>query len=273
MQYALVGELRMQAIRGAKGICPDCKRSVIAKCGPKVIHHWAHEGRRDCDSWWENETQWHRDWKARFPEDSREISHVDTHGETHRADIKTPTGIYVEVQHSPISDVERSSREHFYQNLIWVVDGKPFIKNFELGHMLPSADSEVAKDIVWFKADWGMRGSLDGIFYRKSENPEPSGGVWVKGIREIMDQIKLSYKGQHQYAWKKPRTTWLQSDFPVYLDFGDDWLLRLEKYGELSLPTVRLVSKEEFVQGCMTEFDCKSVCRLPAPWFNSEQNR
>ena len=64
---------------------------MVAKCGPRIIHHWAHEGRRNCDLWWENETEWHRDWKNLFPLDCREVSHTAEDGEVDRADIRTYT--------------------------------------------------------------------------------------------------------------------------------------------------------------------------------------
>ncbi|WP_208116649.1 MULTISPECIES: hypothetical protein [unclassified Rhizobium] len=107
-----------------------CGSAVVAKCGPRVVHHWAHKGRRNCDPWWENETEWHRQWKNHFPEECREISHIAEDGEIHRSDIKTPHGVYIEVQHSAMTDAERKSREEFYKNLIWVIDGQPFKKNF-----------------------------------------------------------------------------------------------------------------------------------------------
>jgi competence protein CoiA len=74
---------------------------------------WAHAGWRNCDPWWENETPRHREWKSLFPDHCREITHTAHDGEIHRADIKTPTGIYIEVQHSSMTDAERLSRESF----------------------------------------------------------------------------------------------------------------------------------------------------------------
>ena len=71
------------------------------------------------------------------------MSHVDAKGEIHRADIKTPTGIVIEVQHSTMTDSERESRETFYQNLIWILDGKSFSKNFYLGCMLPDPNVDI----------------------------------------------------------------------------------------------------------------------------------
>ena len=49
--------------------------------------------------------------EEQVPEECREISHVASDGEIHRADIKTPTGIVIEVQHSAMTDTGRLSRE------------------------------------------------------------------------------------------------------------------------------------------------------------------
>lgn len=159
----------MEAFSKGRGVCPVCGANTIAKFGPRIRHHWAHESVRDCDPWWENETPWHREWKKCFPVECREVTHVSHDGEIHRADIKTPTGIVVEIQHSSMSDSERISREEFYKNMIWVVDGKGFKRDFDIYHMLPNPQSELAQDIVWSKAKRHMHGANAGLFFRLSE--------------------------------------------------------------------------------------------------------
>ncbi len=133
MQYALINGMRSEPVKGSTGICPTCNNRVIAKCGSIKVHHWAHHGinERDCDIWWENETDWHRNWKNRFPEEFREKSFKDlVTGENHRADIFINSGVTIEFQHSRISLEEIKSREAFYSNLIWVVDGSMYKKDF-----------------------------------------------------------------------------------------------------------------------------------------------
>ena len=263
MQYALVNGKRREAVSGAPGICPTCGAEMLAKCGPRIIHHWAHAGRRNCDPWWENETPWHRGWKELFPEDCREVSHTATDGEIHRADIRTPTGIYIEVQHSSMTDAERQAREAFYGNLVWVVDGRSFKENFDLYHLLPDPNSEVAKDLVWFKAQRGMNGSNAGLFWRRSENPDVqpgSGGmVKIRAYREIKAEVEATYHGHQQYDWARPRRAWLETRCPVYLDFGDEWLLRLELYGDTQLRCVYRVAKRKFVHDVMTETRAEDI--------------
>lgn len=125
MRYATAdnGE-KIEATPGAKGTCPGCGSQLIAKCGPVKINHWAHIGKRHCDPWWENETEWHREWKDHFPAAWQEICLEDREtNEKHIADVRADNGIVVEFQHSFIKQEEIASRERFYKNMVWVVDG------------------------------------------------------------------------------------------------------------------------------------------------------
>jgi len=123
MKYAFVDGQRQEAQLGRPGVCPVCNSPVVAKCGDVRIYHWAHRGRRDCDPWWENETEWHLNWKNKFPSDWQEFPYTAENGEKHRADIKTDQGWVLEFQHSKINPDERKAREAFYQKMVWVVDG------------------------------------------------------------------------------------------------------------------------------------------------------
>jgi hypothetical protein len=124
MKFALVDNQKKEAEKGLKGLCPICQQPVIAKCGKIKINHWAHTSLEHCDKWWENETEWHRQWKNTFPLEWQEIVAIDEKtGEKHIADIKTNGSMVVEFQHSNISEEERISREKFYKNMIWIVDG------------------------------------------------------------------------------------------------------------------------------------------------------
>lgn len=97
---------------------------VVAKCGKHVVWHWSHLTRQACDPWWENETEWHRQWKDRFSKDWQEVIQNDaTTGERHIADVRTKHDVVVEFQHSTIDPLEVDARESFYQRIVWVVDG------------------------------------------------------------------------------------------------------------------------------------------------------
>jgi len=96
---------------------------MLAKCGEVRVWHWAHQTKRVCDTWWENEGEWHRAWKNQFPPSWQEIVHPAENGVRHIADVKTDQGWVIEFQHSPIKPEERRSRDAFYGKLVWVVDG------------------------------------------------------------------------------------------------------------------------------------------------------
>ena len=123
MKLALINDNKVEASKGAKGLCPNCGSELIAKCGEVKINHWAHKGSRNCDVWWENETEWHRTWKNTFPLEWQEVIQCDKKGEKHIADVKTQEGYELEFQHSYLNPEERRSRNVFYQKLVWVVDG------------------------------------------------------------------------------------------------------------------------------------------------------
>ncbi|MER9435827.1 CoiA-like domain protein [Mesorhizobium sp. M0618] len=273
MQYALVDGNRREAFPGGRGSCPSCGSAMVSKCGPRILHHWAHFGRRNCDPWWENETPWHREWKSRFPEECREISHVAHDGEIHRADIKTSTGIVIEVQHSSMTDDERLSRETFYGNLVWVVDGSGFKHNFDIYHELPAPESELGQDLVWEKAERHMRGGTVGMCVKLSEcrqeYPEATkartrGGTYYF-MHQIRQQVIESYRGHHQYDWIRPRRTWLDATCPVYIDLGGELMARLEIYDESGLPCIYWVSKRRFVHDVITEVDARDIATRFSP--------
>ncbi len=124
MKFANLAGQRLEAEPGRSGACPSCGADLVPKCGQQRIWHWAHRGVRTCDTWWEPETEWHREWKNQFPIDWQEIVQFAPDGEKHVADLKTPNGTVIEFQHSFLTEEERASRESFYGNMVWVVDGR-----------------------------------------------------------------------------------------------------------------------------------------------------
>lgn len=130
MKFAMDSEgKRILPVKHGRGICPVCESTVIARCGNKRAHHWAHESLVSCaytEYEHTHETPWHINWKNHFPVNWQEIILRDAEGEKHISDVRTPDGLTIEFQHSPISEEERISREKFYSSvgrMIWVVDG------------------------------------------------------------------------------------------------------------------------------------------------------
>ena len=84
MRVALINGQRHEAQPNLVAKCPipTCDRPMVAKCGELRIWHWAHQGKRSCDPWWENKTEWHVKWQGEFPDAWQEIVH---HAETVRS--------------------------------------------------------------------------------------------------------------------------------------------------------------------------------------------
>jgi len=160
-----------------------------------------------------------------------------------------------------MNDKERVSREEFYKNLVWVLDGITFRQNFDIFHMLPAPDSHIAQDIVWAKAKRYMEGANRSLFFRVSEareeNPAATKATirsgWIHSLTEIEEGLRLSYRGHHQYDWIRPRKTWLDSRCPVYIDFGNEYLVKLCIYDESGLACIRLVTKRKLLHDSMHE--------------------
>lgn len=129
MKFALINGVRQEPQPNLVAQCTVCGADVVSRCGEVRVWHWAHKATRNCDSWWEGETEWHRSWKDQFPAEWQEVVHQSESGEKHIADIRTQNGWVIEFQHSYINPDERRSREEFYKRLIWVVDGSRRVRD------------------------------------------------------------------------------------------------------------------------------------------------
>lgn len=184
MRYALINSDKVEASPQLKAVCPGCNEPVIAKCGERRIHHWAHKTKH-CDPWWEPETEWHRNWKNKFPLEWQESClREDKTGELHIADVRTSDNVVIEFQHSHIDPKEQRSREHFYKNMVWVVDG-----------------TRLKRDYPRFLK--GKHNCFENPIFYKTDNP--------KIFRvDLID-------------WCLPQA-WLESSVPVIFDYFGDGL-------------------------------------------------
>ncbi len=130
MQHAIdiSGEKIKPSYSGQTAICDFCKEKVIGKCGKIYIWHWQHSHNANCDLWKEGETDWHRAWKNKFPNDWQEKI-IIKNDEKHIADILTTSGIVIEFQNSMISSSIIAQRERFYEKMIWVINAQTFKNN------------------------------------------------------------------------------------------------------------------------------------------------
>jgi hypothetical protein len=122
--YALdAGGNQIEPSPGVSGTCSLCKLPLIPRCGEINIWHWSHRA-GDCDPWNEGETDWHREWKRRA-----DRSWCEVVVPPHRADIRRPDGLVIELQYSSISAADIAAREAFYGNMWWLFHRDRFGKN------------------------------------------------------------------------------------------------------------------------------------------------
>lgn len=127
MKFALLNNERIEPEPKLKAMCPLCKCEVISKCGSIKVWHWSHISNKDCDDWYEPESQWHIDWKNEFPKECQEF----TMGR-HRADIRTKNRWIIELQNSSISPSEIIDREEYYKKMVWLLNGGTLAKGLRI---------------------------------------------------------------------------------------------------------------------------------------------
>lgn len=132
MLYANLNGDKILPIPKTEAKCPLCKEKVISKCGDVKVWHWAHSKGGSCDSWYEPETVWHKNWKLTFGKENCEIR-INKEARWHVADVFTKDGVVIELQNSPIQKDVIRKREDFYgDKMIWVINGVKFKDHFYL---------------------------------------------------------------------------------------------------------------------------------------------
>jgi hypothetical protein len=187
------------------------------------------------------ETPWHRNWKKAFPPAFREVSFVDaTFGEHHRADVHTPCGTTLEFQNSPISMEELRSREAFYPNLVWVLNGKKF-KGFRVLKSLPDVDDPRLSAYEFCHSD-----HLSMI--RKSDLIQDKPKVLNFYHPEIKGIPLTSY--YYSFCWKHPHRVWFEAKCPIIVDLGGHFLYQLKQRKQLSgdYAYLHIIPRKSFIE-------------------------
>lgn len=246
MQYSIVDGQRTEARPQLHGLCICCNKPTYSACGKLITWHWRHQNKKDCDDWWETETEWHREWKSRFPATWREVIQFDKlDQEKHIADVKTDSGVVLEFQNSPITVDELKSREYFYDKMIWVVNGVGFKDNFEFGYKLPDPASEFPKNYKFLK-------SIMPLAYEVLDNSNHRDLVQILNkINNVsLNELVEKYHTRHyMFEWKKVRHVWLQAQKPVFIDFNDGIVWRILFNSRIfDNPICACYSKNRFVR-------------------------
>jgi hypothetical protein len=193
----------------------------------KLKWHWTHFKKKDCDSWHEPETLWHRNWKLTFGKEVSEIKIVKE-DRWHRADVLTREKVVIELQNSPIQKNIIREREEFYsERMIWIINGIKFKDKF----YIKDWDNELS----W----WGLKHNnckhRDGKKMFKWEYPRRS---WKEAQRYIFIDFHdeslfwvhrgmgTSY-GEGKYISKQEFISKYGGDFNNYLSLFRNCTLKL----------------------------------------------
>jgi len=181
------------------------------------------------------ETLWHSNWKKEFPESYREKTFLNRQlGYYHRADVFTPCCTAIEFQNSPICLTELHSREAFYPNLIWVVNGTKF-KGFKVLKHLPDVDdSRIAHLEFSHTANLTMvhRGESKKMTFHHPE------------LRNI--PLTSHY---YSFRWSNPHRVWYEAQCPIVIDLGGYFLYQLRKRRQTNgdYAYLHMIPKKEFI--------------------------
>ena len=163
----------------------------------------------------------------------------------HIADVKTPGGFVVEVQHSPISEKEARSRESFYREMIWIVDARQLTGWFFVGmsHDLASC-CPMMYQIKW----WGSSTLLE---------------KWSKSSVQVYFDVMnsaIEHEDEDGKLWYPPRETTVPVEKRVL------WKL-LEFEAANSMGYIAPVQAESVVEAVMNgDFPTLHECEEEDAW-------
>jgi hypothetical protein len=188
------------------------------------------------------ETVWHSDWKKAFPAHYREKTFLNkSEGYYHRADVFTPCATAIEFQNSPITLEELRSREAFYPNLVWVVNGAKF-KGFKILKHLPDIDSP-RLDAFEFchKANLSMVRKSDLLL----------GLVQPKVMTFHHPELRNIPFTAHYYSfrWSNPHRVWYEAKCPIIIDLGGYFLYQLKqrKQSNGDYAYLHMIPRKDFI--------------------------
>lgn len=220
MLFAIVNREKIEATPKTIGICPLCDHKVFSKCGEINVWHWAHNKDENCDSWYEPETEWHKNWKLIFGKNNCEIV-ISQNNVRHIADIRTQDNVIIELQNSPIQKPIIRKREVFYgERMIWIINGKHFKDKFTIS--ASKTDQFLHDDLEYFRI----------------HSPLSS---------EYGDRYKKLPKDEFEFTWSWCRKSWNEVQRNVFIDFGDEYLFWVKNGMGTGSGNGKKVLKEKFL--------------------------
>ena len=195
------------------------------------------------NNFYRGETAWHSDWKKAFPENCREVTFSDIrNSEYHRADVHTACQTTIEFQNSPINLLELQSREAFYPNLIWVVNGKKF-KGFKILKHLPDVDDEKLNNY-----EFCHRSNLTMI--RKADVMAGLEKPKILNFRHPELQSIPFTTHYYSFQWRFPHRVWYDAKCPLVFDFGGHFLYQLKQRPQINgnYAYLHMITRKSFIE-------------------------
>jgi len=196
------------------------------------------------------ESVWHSDWKKEFPAAYREKTFLNrVEGYYHRADVFTPCGTAIEFQNSPISLAELKSREAFYPNLVWVVNGAKF-KGFKVLKHLPDVDDPRIANL-----EFSHSSNLTMV----NKNDVMAGIEKPKTMtfhHPALRDIPLS-SCYYSFRWSQPHRVWYEAKCPIVIDLGGYFLYQLKQRSQLNgaYAYLHMIPRKLFIAGYVEQVE------------------
>jgi len=229
MLWGIKDGKRVLATPKDRAKCPLCEGKLISKCGSIKIWHWAHKSNKDCDPWYEPESEWHLKWKNEFPPEQQEViikkckyfEDGCSFPKKHIADVKTNKTI-LELQNTFISTDDICDRENFYEKMIWLLNGETLCKGLDL---------RIKKDIItfrwknppksWWCAEKPIYIDLSGIVdkFKIINNKYKKGKL--KHTSPIYEQV--------EYEYYTPEAELIEVSYPKISDYVDTTKSEIKK--------------------------------------------
>jgi hypothetical protein len=225
MLYALdKNNNKIKPTKGVEAKCQYCFEKVIAACGQINIHHWRHEADSNCDPWKEHETEWHRQWKEKFPENWREIIIIEDY-EKHIADVQTETGLVLELQNSSISSTTIQIRENFYGKMVWLINAEPFKKNLSTDNLVKSRLRELNSYHEYYLSEGNQIEESLESYYKKLKKIDKSFTSIDSQLNSNLRQIEecQNFKGELDKTVNRLVNSYIH--FFAFNDFKSDQIV------------------------------------------------
>ncbi|MBK9480365.1 MAG: hypothetical protein IPN99_16255 [Bacteroidetes bacterium] len=275
MNYALVDNIKVEPTPKQKAKCICCGKDVISRCGELKIWHWAHTVNENCDSWYEQETQWHRDWKKIFGKNNSEVI-FNRNNKKHIADIFTFGKIVIELQNSPISTFTIKEREKFYgEKMLWLINSDPFQLKFNIynsdplylktypsnfyfssvllqkeGWFLDFDDIVPEEKFIRFIEECGFRyePKINKYFNSLSSRMRWSEDV-IRRVKEFNEENGFSQRDKRlkYFSWSYPWKSWTAANCPTFIDYDNENLFYVKEGLGTRYGNGLIISKENFI--------------------------